>query len=203
MVKISMSACHLPCTIKPFKHEVLWDISQLEVSDVLLGQPYMWKHHVVNESWPRSDITTLQKWLYRIPKVAPKASISLISTKQSRRSLHRLGNLSISWFALKVKIILWPQLWPLLGVSLHSRTRWTKSWKNTRTYSPHLYGYLYISKSSIQLTCFLVHLSQMGQYTSHTPRKWGNQMLDSRITLKRAYSAKIFYLWKSNHVGPT
>jgi hypothetical protein len=35
--------CRLPYDIKPFKDEVLCDISPLEVCDVLLGQPYLWK----------------------------------------------------------------------------------------------------------------------------------------------------------------
>jgi hypothetical protein len=35
--------CHLPYEIKPFKDKVLRDISPLEVCDVLLGQPYLWK----------------------------------------------------------------------------------------------------------------------------------------------------------------
>jgi hypothetical protein len=33
--------CRLPYSIKPFKDEVLCDISPLEVCDVLLGQPYL------------------------------------------------------------------------------------------------------------------------------------------------------------------
>jgi hypothetical protein len=33
----------LPYGTKPFKHKVLCDISPLEVCDVLLGQPYLWK----------------------------------------------------------------------------------------------------------------------------------------------------------------
>ena len=36
----------LPYVIKPFKDEVLCDVAPLEVCDVLLGQPYMWKCHV-------------------------------------------------------------------------------------------------------------------------------------------------------------
>jgi hypothetical protein len=36
--------CHLPYNIKPFTDEVLCDVSPLEVCDVLLGQPYLWKH---------------------------------------------------------------------------------------------------------------------------------------------------------------
>jgi hypothetical protein len=35
--------CHLPYNIKPFTDEVLSDIAPLDVSDVLLGQPYLWK----------------------------------------------------------------------------------------------------------------------------------------------------------------
>ena len=77
--------------IKPFKDEVLCDIAPLEVSDVLLGQPYMWKHHDVYESRPRSVIITLGKRLYRIPKVAPKASISLILAKQCRKVVAQMG----------------------------------------------------------------------------------------------------------------
>jgi hypothetical protein len=77
--------CHLPYDIKPFKDEVLCDVSPLEVCDVLLGQPYLWKCHVVYESRPRSVIITLDRKLYRIPEVVPPTSISLISSKQCRK----------------------------------------------------------------------------------------------------------------------
>jgi hypothetical protein len=60
------NAC-LPYNIKPFKDEVLHDISPLEVCDVLLGQPYLWKRHAVYESKPRSVIITLGRRLYMIP----------------------------------------------------------------------------------------------------------------------------------------
>ena len=55
--------CRLPYTIKPFKDEMLCDIDPLEVSDFLLGQQYMWKHHVVYESRPRSVIIFGEKTL--------------------------------------------------------------------------------------------------------------------------------------------
>jgi hypothetical protein len=55
--------CHLPYDIKPFKDEVLCDISPLEVCDVLLGQPYFWKRHVLYESIPHSFIITLGRQL--------------------------------------------------------------------------------------------------------------------------------------------
>jgi hypothetical protein len=48
--------CSLPYDIKPFKDEVLCDVTPLEVCDALLGQPYLWKHHVVYGSRPRSVI---------------------------------------------------------------------------------------------------------------------------------------------------
>jgi hypothetical protein len=51
--------CYLPYDIKPFKDEALCDISPFEVYDVLLGQPYLRKRHVVYDSRPRSVIITL------------------------------------------------------------------------------------------------------------------------------------------------
>jgi hypothetical protein len=77
--------CHLHCGIKPFKDEELCDFSPLEVCNVLLGQPYMWKHHVVYESRPCSVIVTMNKKLYKIPEVAPATAISLVSTKNFRK----------------------------------------------------------------------------------------------------------------------
>jgi hypothetical protein len=61
--------CQLSYGIQPFKDEVLCDFSPLHVCDVLLGQPYMLKHHIVYESRPHSVIVSLGSHLYRIPKV--------------------------------------------------------------------------------------------------------------------------------------
>jgi hypothetical protein len=74
--------CRLSYDIKPFKDKVLCDVSPLEVCDVLLGQPYLWKHHVVYESGPQSVIINLNRKLYRILEVVPPSAISLISAKQ-------------------------------------------------------------------------------------------------------------------------
>jgi hypothetical protein len=74
--------CHFPYDIKPFKDEVLCDIYPLKVCDVILGQPYLWKRHVVYESRPHNVIITLGRKLYRIPEVAPPTTIYLISTKK-------------------------------------------------------------------------------------------------------------------------
>jgi hypothetical protein len=55
--------CRLSYDIKPFKDEVLCDVAPLEFCDVILGQPYLWKHHDVYESRPRSVIITLNRKL--------------------------------------------------------------------------------------------------------------------------------------------
>jgi hypothetical protein len=55
--------------IHPFKDEVVCDVSPLDVCDVVLGQPYMWRRRVVYESRPCSVIITLGGHLYRIPEV--------------------------------------------------------------------------------------------------------------------------------------
>jgi hypothetical protein len=78
-VSASSVDCHT--NIQPFKDEVLCDVSPLDVCDVLLGQPYMWKRHVVYESRPRSVIVTLGGHLYRIPEVVP----TIVPPKQCRK----------------------------------------------------------------------------------------------------------------------
>jgi hypothetical protein len=59
-------------------------VAPLDVCDVFLGQPYMWKHHVFYKSRPRSVIITLGSHLYRIPEVVltivpPKQCCKVIS----------------------------------------------------------------------------------------------------------------------------
>jgi hypothetical protein len=77
--------CRLLYDIKPFKDEVLCDVSPLKVCNVVLGQPYLWKCHVVYESRLHSVIITLNKKLYRIPEVVPPSGISLMSSKQCKK----------------------------------------------------------------------------------------------------------------------
>jgi hypothetical protein len=81
--------CHLPYTIKPFTDEVLCDIAPLNVSDVLLGQPYMWKRHVVYESRPRAVMITLGNNLYRMPEIAPPTSNYLVTAKQCSKIIFK------------------------------------------------------------------------------------------------------------------
>jgi hypothetical protein len=81
--------CHLPYNINPFIDEVLCDIAPLDVCDVLLGQPYLWKQHVVYESRPRVVIVTLGNKLYRIPEVPPLVIVSLVTAKQCSKLISK------------------------------------------------------------------------------------------------------------------
>jgi hypothetical protein len=83
--------CRLSYDIKTFKDKVLCDVAPLEVCDVLLGQPYLWKCHVVYESRPHSVIITLNRKLYRIPEAVPPSAISLISAKKCRKVISQTG----------------------------------------------------------------------------------------------------------------
>ena len=51
-------------------------MAPLEVYDVLLGQPYMWKHHAVYESRPHSVIVTLGGKLYQILEIVSPNTVS-------------------------------------------------------------------------------------------------------------------------------
>ena len=68
--------CHLPYSIKPFTDEVLCDFNPIDVSGVLLRQPYLWKHHAVYEPRPQTVIITLKNKLYRLLEVALPTTIS-------------------------------------------------------------------------------------------------------------------------------
>jgi hypothetical protein len=57
--------------INPFKDEIVCDISPLDVCDVVLGQPYMWKRHAIYDSRPCSVIITLGGQIYTIPEAVP------------------------------------------------------------------------------------------------------------------------------------
>ena len=82
--------CRLSYDIKTFKDEVLCDVSPLEVCDVILGQPYLWKRHAVYESRPHSVIITLNRKLSRMPEVVPPSAISLISAKKCRKFIFQM-----------------------------------------------------------------------------------------------------------------
>ena len=65
--------------------EVLCDVSPLFVDDVLLGQPYLWRRHVVYESRPHDVIITLGNNLYKILEVVPPLAISLTTAKKRNK----------------------------------------------------------------------------------------------------------------------
>jgi hypothetical protein len=73
--------CQLSYGIQPFKDEVLCDVAPLDVCDVLLGQPYMWKSHAIYESRPCSVIATLGGHLYKIIEVI----LTIVPPKQCRK----------------------------------------------------------------------------------------------------------------------
>ena len=83
--------CRLPYSIKTFTDEVLCDVPPLDVADVLLGQPYLWKRYVVYGSRPHSVIITLRNKLYNIPKVVSPSSISLNNAKQRSKIVSLTG----------------------------------------------------------------------------------------------------------------
>jgi len=72
-------------------NEVLCDISPLDVCDVLLGQPFLWKRHIVYESRPRVVILTLGNKLYMISEVALFTAISLVTAKQCSNLISKIG----------------------------------------------------------------------------------------------------------------
>ena len=83
--------CRLSYDINTFKDEVLCDVAPLEVCNVLLGQPYLWKCHAIYDSRSRSVIITLNRILYKIPEAVPPSVISLIYAKQCRKVISQTG----------------------------------------------------------------------------------------------------------------
>jgi hypothetical protein len=83
--------CRMSYDIKPFKDEVLCDVAPLEFYDVLLGQPYMWRHHVVYESRPHNVIVTLGIFLYWIPEVVP----TIVPPKQCHKVISHTAKFSL------------------------------------------------------------------------------------------------------------
>lgn len=67
--------------IKAFKDDILCDVSPLEVCEVLLGKPYMWKINDIYESCPSSFIVTLIGQLYNMLEIVPNSEILLILAK--------------------------------------------------------------------------------------------------------------------------
>jgi hypothetical protein len=82
--------CRLSYDIQPFKDEVLCDVAPLDVCDVLLSQPYMWKCHVVYEFRPCNVIVSLGGHLYRIPEVV----LTTVPPKKCRKVVSHTAKFS-------------------------------------------------------------------------------------------------------------
>jgi hypothetical protein len=134
--------------IKPFKDEVLCDVAPLEVCNVLLGQPYLWKRHVLYESRPRSANINLNKKLYRILKAIPPNVISLIFSKQCRKVISQIGKFVFFVICSQNELKMHPHPRSSQSTSPQSIIKWISSWKNTHISSPHLSGYLCNVKSN-------------------------------------------------------
>jgi hypothetical protein len=140
--------CCLSYDIKPFKDEVFCYSPPLKFFNVLFGQPYLIKFHVVYESRPHSAIITLNKKLYRIPEAVPPSAISLISTKQCRKVISQKGKFVFFVIHSQKRKRSQPHPWYLQLTSPHSRSKWIRSWKHTWISSPHLLGYLCTVRSN-------------------------------------------------------
>jgi hypothetical protein len=68
----------------------LCDVSPLDVCDVLLGQPYMWKRHAVYESRPCSVIVILGGHVYKIPEVV----LTIFPPKKCRKVVYHSAKFS-------------------------------------------------------------------------------------------------------------
>jgi hypothetical protein len=84
--------CCMTYGIQSFKDEVVCDLAPFDVGDVVLGQSYMWKHHVVYESRPRNVIITLGGHLYRIPEVVS----TTVPPKQFRKVISHIAKFILS-----------------------------------------------------------------------------------------------------------
>jgi hypothetical protein len=95
----------------------------LNVCDVLLGKPYLWKRHVVYESRPCSVIITLGRQLYRMLEVAIPTAISLIFSQQCSEAISQTEKLFFFAICSHSKKKASPHFWPLHKASICSRSK--------------------------------------------------------------------------------
>ena len=92
-------------------------MAPLEVCDVLLGQPYMWKCHVVYDSRPHSVIVTLEVKLYWIQNTVAPNKVS-----QGRKISSHIRKLFLFTIASKGEHKITETSTPFSqGVSAHQR----------------------------------------------------------------------------------
>ena len=138
------------------------------------------------------DSTRYQRYPQRLP--------SLWSQPNSvGRSSHKLGNLSFSWFALKMK----EDCGHIYDLFIESHYIVEVGGQSCGRIQGHIH-LTYRGTSALPSQAFnwldpRRTLSKWASIQVLAPRKWGNQMPDSRITPKRTHPSKLFSLWKSNH----
>ena len=130
-------------------------MAPLEICDVLLGQPYMWKRHAVDESWPHSVIVTLEGKLYRISKTVAPNKVS-----QGRKISSHIIKLFLLTIASKGEHKIKETSTPFAQVSLLIRHK-----KKTEPLFPHLSKYLYDARPRIQGT----HTETNHPYNNYNP----------------------------------
>ena len=134
--------CCLPYNIKPFTDKVLCDVTPLDVCDVLLGQPYLWRWYVVYDSRPRAVIISFHNSLHRIPEVAPPIVTSLISTKKGSMVISHTRKFIFSLIRSQSKgNIITTSMTPWRVTPRSSNNKGIQSWQNIGTTSPHPQGY--------------------------------------------------------------
>jgi hypothetical protein len=87
---------------KPFKDEVLCDVSPLEACGILLGYPFMWKFHVAYESSPH-NVIVWEEISIGIQKVVLTNVVSLFSTKYCRKVISQARKFVLFMFHFKSK----------------------------------------------------------------------------------------------------
>jgi hypothetical protein len=172
----------------------LCDVAPLEVCDVLLGQPYLWKHHVVYESRPRSVIITLDKKLYRIPEVVPPTAISLISAKQCRKVISQTGK--FVFFVIHAQ-----SEWKVAATSMASVTGLSMQQKQVDKVVEE-YKDIFSSPTRVPLHCQVkhsidltpVHCYPMGQSITTLCQKMRKSSTRSKSCSKRGTSDQAHHL---------
>jgi len=115
------------------------------------------------------------------------------------RSSLKPRSFSSSWFTLKVRKILQPHPWPPWSTSPCSRSKWIRTWKNAKTSSHHLLGYLCTVRSIIPSIWPQHTATQWAILSSLSIIKWGYQASVPRTSPQWAHTTQIITLWNPNH----
>ena len=89
--------------------------------------------------------------LYMIPQVAPPTAISLISSKQCKKVISQTRNFILFMIHSHSEWMVAATFMASAQGLYSYKTNWTQSLNNTKTYSPHLSGFLCTFWTSNQL----------------------------------------------------